>query len=365
MKKLIIVLLPFFFFSFIKAEESIFEIKNNEVFLDNSGDILELRNKSKKIAFKNAFTILTEKILSSEDNKKIYGKIGADLESLVADFKFQKEKISDINYFAIIDVNFDSKKVKSLLSNINLQANIFISETFLVIPIMKKFKTLYLWEKDNRWYDFLKNEYEEQALLKLYFPAKNHKNKLLISANKLLVNNFEEIDRFLKEHKKRKALIAFVDESYNYEKKIFETEIKSYIYQNNQFVNVNILSDKVVKKESKKSQMDLLAKVYIKDLQLWWKNKIDSSKNNSENNDINFLIFEMENTKRSIELESLLLKILGKKNMILDEFSKNRIVYSINTNYSIDQINLALEANNVRLEKILSKQDFYNVIDEK
>ena len=73
----------------------------------------------------------------------------------------------------------------------------------------------------------------------------------------------------------------------------------------------------------------------------------------------------MENTKRSIELESLLLKILGEKNMILDEFSKNRIVYSINTNYSIDQINLALEANNVRLEKILSKQDFYNVIDEK
>ena len=364
MKKLIIVLLQFFIFSFIKAEDSIFEIKDNEVFLDNSGDILELRNKSKQIAFKNAFTILTEKILSSEDNQKIYGKIGANLESLVADFKFQKEKISDVNYFAVIDVNFDSKKVKSLFSEINLQANIFVSETFLVIPIMKKFKTFYLWEKDNYWYDFLKNEYEEQGLLKLYFPEKNHKNKLLISANKLLDKNFEEIDRFLKEHKKRKAIIAFVNESYNYEKKIFETEIKSFVYQNNQFINVNILADKSLKKKSKKSQIDLLAKIYIKDLQFWWKNQIDRSKNNS-NKGINFIVFELENTKRSIELEGLLFKILGEKNMILKEFSKNRIVYSINTDYSIDQINLALEANNVRLEKNSSKQDFFNVIDEK
>ena len=51
--------------------------------------------------------------------------------------------------------------------------------------------------------------------------------------------------------------------------------------------------------------------------------------------------------------------------MILKEFSKNRVVYSINTDFTIDQINLALEANNVRLEKNLSEEDFYSVIDEK
>ena len=31
----------------------------------------------------------------------------------------------------------------------------------------KKFNTLYLWEKDNYWYDNLIQEYDQQSLLKL------------------------------------------------------------------------------------------------------------------------------------------------------------------------------------------------------
>jgi len=360
-----IIILPFFFFSLIKAEDNIFEIKNNEVFLENSGDILELRNKSKQIAFKNAFRVLIEKILSQEDYNKINGSVSIDFESLVTDFKFQKEKISDINYFAIIDVNFDPKKIKLLFSKKNLQTNVFISETFLVIPIMRKFNTLYLWEKDNLWYEFLKNEYEEQGLLKLYFPKKNHKNKLMISANKILVKDIEKINQFLKFHKKRKAIIVFVDEVYNYQKKMFETKIKSFIYQNNEFSDLLITSEGNLNKESKKSQLDILAKTYLRDLQFWWKNKIDTSKNKPEENEVVSLNFATQNIKRSIQLENFLLKILGEQNMVLKEFSKDNVVYDINTDYSVEQINLALEPHDVRLIKNLSQKNYFDVIDEK
>ena len=65
-------------------------------------------------------------------------------------------------------------------NEVNITINTLISEEYLVFPIFKKFNTIYLWEKDNFWYDNLIQEYDNQSLLKLYFPEKNHLNKFRI-----------------------------------------------------------------------------------------------------------------------------------------------------------------------------------------
>ena len=155
----------------LKADDDIFSIKNNEIFLDNDGDILEIRQQAKNIAFENAFKILTEKILEPDDLSKIRQLNDFQIENFVKDYQLQKEKISDVSYFSIFDVNFNPDRINNFFSQLNIQTNTFVSESYVLIPIMKKFNTLYLWEEDNYWYDFLKQEYDDRGLIKIFFPV--------------------------------------------------------------------------------------------------------------------------------------------------------------------------------------------------
>ena len=156
----------------LKADDNIFSIKNNEIFLDNDRDILDIRKQAKKIAFENAFKILTEKILEPSDLVKINQIKDFKIENFVKDYQLQKEKISDVSYFSIFDVNFNPEKINSFFSKLNIRTNTFISESYVLIPIMKKFNTFYLWEEDNYWYDYLKEEYDDRGLVKIFFQKK-------------------------------------------------------------------------------------------------------------------------------------------------------------------------------------------------
>ena len=67
-----------------------------------------------------------------------------------------------------------------------------------MFPILDNVNTLYLWETNNIWYDNLKSDYDGVGLLKLYFPDKNHFNKLNISARQIIKRDIFAIKDFLK-----------------------------------------------------------------------------------------------------------------------------------------------------------------------
>ena len=46
----------------VKADDSIYTVKDNQVYLQNDQNVLKLREKAKKLAFDNAFNILVKKI---------------------------------------------------------------------------------------------------------------------------------------------------------------------------------------------------------------------------------------------------------------------------------------------------------------
>ena len=154
------------------ANEELYFIKKNEVFLENTGNVLELRENAKKIAFQKALNILAKNILDPQDFLTFTQISDYKLIDLINDYKIESEKISDINYFAEISVNFNQKKVRGFFDKNNIKLNIFVSENYLIFPVYKKSKTIYLWDKDNLFYDNLINEYDQQSLLKLYFPKK-------------------------------------------------------------------------------------------------------------------------------------------------------------------------------------------------
>ena len=44
------------------ASDNIYLIEDNEIYLENNGNVLELRENAKEISFQNAFNILSRKI---------------------------------------------------------------------------------------------------------------------------------------------------------------------------------------------------------------------------------------------------------------------------------------------------------------
>ena len=187
----------------VKADDSIYTVKDNQVFLQNDQNVLKLREKAKELAFDNAFNILTKKILEPSEKRKLDRFEKIDVSSLIKDYKIVEEKITDINYSANIFVNFNPDLVLNFFDGSKIKSKVFVSEEYLVLPILKKFNTFYLWENDNVWYDYLLNEYDELGLLKLYFPKKNHINKIQISPKQILKQDGESIKKFLIQKKKK------------------------------------------------------------------------------------------------------------------------------------------------------------------
>ena len=95
------------------ANEEIYYIPSNEVYLENTGNVLELRESAKLISFQKALNILAKNILDPEDFLR-FGQISDyNVTNLISDYKVESEKISDINYSAVISVNFNELKVRN------------------------------------------------------------------------------------------------------------------------------------------------------------------------------------------------------------------------------------------------------------
>ena len=178
-------------------------VEDNEIYLENNGNVLELRENAKEISFQNAFNTLSRKILDPNDFLKFEQLQDIEISNLVKDYQIQSEKINNIKYYANISVNFNKNKVKNFFSKNNILINVLISEEYLVFPLFKKFNTVYLWEKDNLWYDNLVQEYDKQSLLKLFFPEKSHFNKFRITPIDLLDENNLKVKQFLDYYKKK------------------------------------------------------------------------------------------------------------------------------------------------------------------
>ena len=360
------ILSPIIFLFFINiascfANEEIYNIKDNEVYLKNNGNVLELRENAKYISFKNGFNILAKNILSPEDLLRFSQISDFNPTDLVSDYKIESEKISEINYYAEISINFNPERVKKFFSDNNISLNIFVSESYLIFPVYKKFNTIYLWDKDNLWYDFLLEEYDQQSLLKLYFPKKSNTNRLKIAAEQIIDMNISKIDSFLNLYNKKKAIIIFLEEKFNINQNNFDIKLDAKLFSNNIFTKIKIGDYDLLVEDKNSSEIDLVAKFVINELQNWWKSRIDSEKLSSKGESLIFISIDSEDIKKSFFIEDAIFEIIGTKNAKIKELRGKKTIYEIFTNYSIKNINLRLESKSLTLIKEESDNNFYKV----
>ena len=348
-------------FFYVYADASIYTVKDNKVFLQNDQNVLKLREKAKKLAFDNAFNILIKKILEPSEIRKLDRFEKIDISSFIKDFKIVEEKITDINYSANILVNFNPDLVLNFFDSLKIKSKVLVSEEYLVLPIFKKFNTFYLWENDNIWYDYLLDEYDELGLLKLYFPKKNHINKIQISPKQILKQDDKSIKNFLVKKKKKKALIITLEENYNLKINKINSTLSATLFSEKGFETIKLFQNDVYKENSKVSNAKLLSKIIIKELDEWWKKKIDSPDFESSSENVFFIELQTKNLKDNMLIEKRINEILGKKGFILHEFNNREIIYKVTTRYDLEQLKLALEIDNLRLEKSTKKENLFRL----
>ena len=356
-----VLLINFCFFFNAYADVSIYTVKDNQVFLQNDQNVLKLREKAKKLAFDNAFNILVKKILEPSEIRKLERFEKIDISSFIKDFKIVEEKITDINYSANILVNFNPDQVLNFFDSSKIKSKVLVSEEYLVLPVFKKFNTFYLWENDNIWYEFLLNEYDELGLLKLYFPKKNHINKIQISPMQILKQDDESIKNFLFKNKKKKALIIYLEEKYDLKLNKINSTVSATLYSDKGFETVKLFQNDFYEESSTLSNAKLISKIIINELDEWWKKKIDSPDFESSSEYVFFIKHQTKNLKENIFIEKRINEILGKKGFIIHELNNKEIIYKVITRYDIEQLNLALEIDNLKLEKLTEKENLFRL----
>ncbi len=345
----------FFIFFFINyhvyGDDALYSIKDNQVFLQNDNNILDLRESAKFIAFENAFSILVKKIIEPKDLIKLNRLEDVSVEKLVNDYKITNEDISEISYSANISVNFNQNLILQFFKKNNIRVQTLVSDIYLIFPILKKFNTFYLWEKNNNWYNSLKSEYDNDGLLKLYFPEQNHLNKLRISSDHILNNDFETIKNFLKIHKKNKAIIIVLEETFDNDLKKFKTQVDLSLLEDNYKETIKIFGKTKYEENSSTSQIKLVSKIVINELQNWWKLKVDDLESQTEEIKELFVEHNFLNLKKNIFVENILKKIFSNDEVTLTQINSKSAYFKILSSSSIDKINLSLETYGLTLKQ--------------
>ncbi len=344
------------------ADSNIYLIKNNKISI-NQKDILEARKVSKIKAFRIALEKLFERIVPQDEKDLFYKFDDKDLTKFVSDYVIKEEDFFDEQYNAVIDVNFNAIEIKNLFKNFDVNLNNAISEDFLVLPIYFHSNTYFFWEKNNEWYFSLKKNYDENELLKLFFPQLKLINKLKFSYKDAIAANKESLKRILFEYDKKSAVIIFLKEKYDFEFENFVSKVELKIFTDDSFYDLEV-NETVKKNTSKKNEIDHLSMLTLKELSKWWKNKITTKyKSNQEFNRYKIFI-EFEQIEQSLNISKALQKNPYVSKLIPKEISKKKIFYELLSYGSLEKLKLALKSSNLDLN-FDEELDVFRVVKSK
>lgn len=338
------------------SDLNIYLIKDIEVIIDDKEELVA-REIALNEAFEKSFNILLKKIVSDENFEKIKYKGQFDIIPFIKDYKIKNEDFFDSKYTVLIDVNFYEEKISIYLDSLKLNKSNLVSEDFLVLPIYSELKNLYLWEKKNKWYSDLMNEYDDQSLLNLYFPEQNFLNNFIASPQEILKKKTDKLSKILNKFKKNSGIIIFLDEEYDPYLESFKSNISLTQFTKDNIENIKIIDSRLKNIASKTSQRELLAKYAIEELNTWWKNrtKLPNFLNKMY---VITLTYESNSIIESIKLENILSQSTFIKQVKKMEFNKKNIIYEITAIGDVEKINLSLRPKNIFLKKMINSDTF-------
>ena len=120
--------------------------------------------------------------------------------------------------------------------------------------------------------------------------------------------NSDKINNFLDLYNKKKAIIIFLEEKFDINKNNFDIKLDAKLFSNNIFTKIKIGDDDLSIEGKNSSEIDLVAKFVINELQNWWKSRIDSEELASNSESLILISIDSEDIKKVFLLKKHFLK---------------------------------------------------------
>ena len=114
------------------------------------------------------------------------------------------------------------------------------------------------------------------------------------------------------------------------------------IFTDDNFEEIKIIDKNNFGEVYSTSQIKLISKTVVNELQMWWKRKANKLDLNS--NTINEIFIEnyYDGLKKSLNIEKTLFNIFNNDEITLYQVKGDSIIYKVMSNFSTDKINLSL-----------------------
>ena len=332
--KLIFIILVFFFKTGnVLSNNSIFNVNNIEIEKRGKASYEALANQ----AIKKGFNLLIEKILLTEDSKKLIGLKFSQIKELVKYYQVSDKVGKKDVKKTVYNISFDKDKIHSLFYKRSISYSDIGDKELFILPILKNNDQFFIYNQ-NYFYNNL-NQYYNNELIEFILPLENIEIIQNVNLNKKNLLNLDLNNLFEEYSKKNLALVLIEIKNRNEEKiylkiKILGKEIVRNINIKRLNLNKEMLNIKIIT-EVKKEIINIVKSHNLIDIRT-----------------PSFLNAQLNINKKSnlVELNSRLKKIDLIEKIYVQEFNSKFIIVKIRYLGKLDKIIKQLEDQKIILK---------------
>ena len=332
-KLFIIILVVFLKTGNVLSDNKIFNVNNIEIEKRGKASYEALANK----AIKKGFNLLIEKILLTEDSKKLIGLKFSQIKELVKYYQVSDKVGKKDVKKTVYNISFDKDKIHSLFYKRSISYSDIGDKELFILPILKNNDQFFIYNQNyfyNNW-----NQYYNNELIEFILPLENIEIIQNVNLNKKNLLNLDLNNLFEEYSKKNLALVLIEIKNRNEEKiylkiKILGKEIVRNINIKRLNLNKEMLNIKIIT-EVKKEIINIVKSHNLIDIRT-----------------PSFLNAQLNINKKSnlVELNSRLKKIDLIEKIYVQEFNSKFIIVKIRYLGKLDKIIKQLEDQKIILK---------------
>ena len=155
-----------------------------------------------------AFTHLFQQLTPRTYHRSIPSLSQQQLGDLIQSVDVQQEQITSTNYNAELTMEFDSAKVRSLLTSMRIPYTDRVSPPLLIVPVYEWAGAQQLWEVPNPWHTAWSEQVGKTGLLTTGMAKGDAREQLILSADQAVSGDSASLQQWAQAYRAGGAVVA-------------------------------------------------------------------------------------------------------------------------------------------------------------